>query len=132
VTWTQSFHVEHRSFPTAERGLERRFGESSAPFGAVFFCEVCSRLWASCPIQQCRSQIYVRNCSLHPQGALFGPAGSIWLDAEPEFLAALPAALVTQELNLHLDWLGDLNDREIEMSAPADPRTQPLGATPDR
>lgn len=71
--------------------------------GIVFVCPECGDIWAKCVIPKSNWTTMLRVCETCPSNPYNWPSGSLLLDWDPEFNAALPPGIVEREFKLHLD-----------------------------
>lgn len=71
------------------------------PMGFAFFCPTCCELWATCPVDGQKSQVWAIPCEQHQHDGCPVP-GSLYLSWEPEFMQEMPAAVWQRELAVHL------------------------------
>lgn len=89
----------------------------AAPIGYHFFCTKCGRLWASCPVDGQQHMVWSMPCSDHgwkknehdfeaQKDHLYHSeiAGSMMMEWDKEFIAEMPAKVITWELKCHLRW----------------------------
>lgn len=76
-------------------------GTSSDVYAYAFFCKVCGRVWASCPIDA-PVEWHILNVPC-PKDTNFAWGGSIWLSYDREFIAAFPPAVISREFNWLLE-----------------------------
>ena len=111
MPFRQLFFIEGKLLGSAVRAPVLTFGELAAPLSGLWFCQHCGEVFAKAPViddttnrptpwQSHRS--LCRKCAPSSPFASEIP-GSIWLSWDRDFLAALPATVLTWEFLRHLD-----------------------------
>lgn len=75
--------------------------QRAAPLGFAFFCPTCCELWATCPVEGQKSQVWCIPCEEHAHDGCAVP-GSLYLSWEPEYMKEMPDAVWQREFALHM------------------------------
>lgn len=112
---TRDYFVGQQYLGSGPAPQELVHNEIHQPIGQAFFCPICSEVWAQALVQGQPTQVRHRPCTRHKPGDRFGVnslgivspydiPGSLMLAESRQWNDNLPAAVVTRELVLTLEW----------------------------
>ena len=111
--FTQEFFIEGKHYGSGPRKTHGRY--LGDPRGTAFFCPKCGNLWAHCPVIGQEFDLCCRTyCSKCGKDDILGPAGSIWISTDDDYIKALPRAVLLREFELALRYQALLEQKHVE------------------
>jgi len=72
------------------------------PDGLLFYCPNCGEAWARIAVEGSKTYAYAQPCRKCP-GHYGAIPGSVWIDWDADYRAAMPPRVLARELRLHLE-----------------------------
>ncbi len=104
MSFSQTWIIQGKMLTPTPCTWEHMRTDLAPPRSLAFFCPHCGEVWARRIISpETRWNVLTHECPKHPAPRYCEPAGSIWINANEDFVKNLPLEVLKYETLLRLE-----------------------------